>query len=82
MGEKCGCLLSALLFGFIVALSTPHGLIDLSIVHLRKMCFSSVLCCGVLWAHPSTAYCALLVPAAFSSQVSLSAAYRNPNRRE
>ena len=57
MGEKCGSLLSALLFGFIVALSTPTGLIDLLIVHLHNMCFSSVLCCGVLWAPiPLTAH--------------------------
>ncbi len=34
-------MLSALLFGFIVALSTPNGLNDLLIVNLRKMCFSS-----------------------------------------
>ena len=67
---------------FLLSLSTPNGLIDLLIVNLRKLCFSSVLCCGVLWAHHNTAYCALLVPAVFSSQVSLSAAYHNPYRGE
>lgn len=79
---KYGCLLSALLFGFIVALSTPNGLIDLLIVNLRKLCCSFMLCCGVLWAHHNTAYSALLVPAVFSSQVSLSAAYHNLYRGE
>ncbi len=42
MGVKDGCLLSTLLFGFIVALSTPDGPNDLLVVNLRKMCFSSV----------------------------------------
>ena len=63
MGVKYGCLLSALLPRLIVALSTPNGLIDLFMLHLFKMCCSSVLCRDMNQAHCSTAYCALLLPA-------------------